>query len=123
MQLQSLPIPNKLNLENTVATTLPLLSKSEARDLIASCGELGIDPSSEHFVERTKNVAYVMFIQGQCFQLRASCFIQPDRYNDFSGGYKRCYQEMPATFLACEATQKSFLLLSQLTIFPMANSS
>lgn len=95
------------SLDNTLATTLPLLGKSESLELISACGELGPDPSSEYFTKRAKNIAYVMCVEGQWFQLHANYFIQPDRYNDFSGGYKRCYREMPEQFLACEATQKA----------------
>ncbi|MEO1392189.1 MAG: 2OG-Fe dioxygenase family protein [Cyanobacteria bacterium J06634_5] len=90
----------------SMATTTPLLSDAETSQLIAACGELGPDPSSDHFTTRTKNVAYVLCIQGEWFQIRAHCFTQPQQYNDFSGGYKRCYQEMPKTFLTCPATKK-----------------
>ncbi|NET34210.1 MAG: 2OG-Fe dioxygenase family protein [Cyanothece sp. SIO1E1] len=94
------------NLDNTLAFTMPLLSKSESLELISSCGELGPDPSSAYFTKRTKNIAYVMCIDGQWFQLQANYFAQPHQYNDFSGGYKRYYREMPKKFLECEATQK-----------------
>ena len=92
--------------EETLASIVPLLDESEAIALLDSCGELGPDPSSKYFTERTKNIAYVMCLDSKWFQLRASCFIQPNRYNDFSGGYKRCYKEMPVAFLECAATQK-----------------
>lgn len=92
--------------KNSLAATMPLLSEAETSDLIAACGELGPDPSSDHFTARTKNVAYVLCLQGEWFQIRAHCFSQPQQYNDFSGGYKRCYQEMPKTFLSSPATKK-----------------
>ena len=97
---------NYENLDSILATTLPFLCQSESLELLSSCGELGPDPSSEYFTKRVKNIAYVICIEGKWFQLRANYFVQPDRYNDFSGGYKRCYQEMPTEFLECEATQK-----------------
>lgn len=91
---------------DSLAVTMPLLGRAEALELISSCGELGPDPSSDYFTKRTKNVAYVLCINGEWFQIRAHCFTQPKQYNDFSGGYKRCYREMPKQFLDCEATKK-----------------
>ncbi|MGK7912288.1 MAG: 2OG-Fe dioxygenase family protein [Synechococcus sp.] len=91
---------------NTVAATLPLLNSTEVAELLLSCGELGPDPSSDHFTRRTKNVAYVLCLEGEWYQVRAHCFNQPQEYNDFSGGYKRCYREMPTQFLDSPATQK-----------------
>lgn len=93
--------------ENALAETLPLLNHAEVSDLIASCGELGPDPSSDYFTARTKNIAYALCINGDWFQIRAHCFTQPEQYNDFSGGYKRCYREMPKEFLESEATKKA----------------
>ncbi|MFK8183652.1 MAG: 2OG-Fe dioxygenase family protein [Phormidesmis sp.] len=90
----------------SLATTTSLLSETEATEILTASGELGPDPSSNHFTARTKNVAYVLCINGAWFQIRARCFTQPQQYNDFSGGYKRCYREMPQPFLASEATQK-----------------
>ena len=92
--------------EQTIAFRMTLLTKAESENLIHACGELGVDPSSEHFVKRTKNIAYVMCLNKKWFQMRADYFIQPQRYNDFSGGYKRRYREMPATFIASKAVQK-----------------
>lgn len=91
---------------SSLATTMPLLNADETAELMAACGNLGSDPSSDHFTKRTKNVAYVLCLNGEWFQIRAHCFTQPAKYNDFSGGYKRCYQEMPQTFLGSEATKK-----------------
>ncbi|MEL6582126.1 MAG: 2OG-Fe dioxygenase family protein [Cyanobacteria bacterium J06621_12] len=93
-------------LNGSVAVTMPLLDSEEASALLASCGELGVDPSSNYFTQRTKNIAYVLSINEQWFQLDAQCFIQAEQHNDFSGGYQRCYQKMPRQFLACEATKK-----------------
>ncbi|MEO0374370.1 MAG: 2OG-Fe dioxygenase family protein [Cyanobacteria bacterium P01_A01_bin.17] len=97
--------PNKI-LENTLAVTQPLLNQTEAQALISSCGELGPDPSSDYFTTRTKNIAYVLCIDGDWYQLQAHCFTQPHQYNDFSGGYQRCYREMPKQFIHCAATKK-----------------
>jgi len=92
--------------EENLATARPMLNHAEVSDLIASCGVLGPDPSSDYFTARTKNIAYALCINGDWFQIRASCFTQPQEYNDFSGGYKRCYREMPKQFLDCKATKK-----------------
>ncbi|EDX86487.1 hypothetical protein S7335_4191 [Synechococcus sp. PCC 7335] len=89
-----------------VATLMPLLSDAETSELIASSGELGQDPSSDYFTTRTKNVAYVLCLNGDWFQIRAHCFLQASQYNDFSGGYKRCYREMPKQFIESPATKK-----------------
>ncbi|MBE9068225.1 2OG-Fe dioxygenase family protein [Leptolyngbya cf. ectocarpi LEGE 11479] len=108
--MYSLKINTKTTLPTACAEALalstPLLSQSETLNLLSSCGSLGPDPSSQHFTRRTKSIAYVMCIEGQWFQLRADFFSQPQQYNDFSGGYKRFYRELPAEFLACKATQK-----------------
>ncbi len=92
--------------ENDLVLKMPMLDRREAQQLISACGELGADPSSDYFATRTKNIAYVVRLGGQWFQLRASCFVQSETYNDFSGGYQRCYQEMPEQFLECQATKK-----------------
>ncbi len=107
-----------MDTKNTFAFTMPLLNKSEEHELIASCGELGADPSSEYFTKRTKNIAFVMCIEGQWFQMRANHFIQPEHYNDFSGGYKRSYREFPKTFLECKATQKVLSTFKALNDIP-----
>ncbi|MEO0867392.1 MAG: 2OG-Fe dioxygenase family protein [Cyanobacteria bacterium J06642_11] len=109
MQISKLlPQPGEENIfsQTKTAFTRPLLTTLETTELLASCGPLGPDPSSEHFIKRTKSIAYVMKIAGQWFQLKADYFSQPEQYNDFSGGYKRVYQELPSTFLGCLATQK-----------------
>ncbi|MEM7796509.1 MAG: 2OG-Fe dioxygenase family protein [Cyanobacteria bacterium P01_C01_bin.118] len=91
---------------DSLALTMPLLSPSETLALLSASGPLGLDPSSQHFTKRTKSIAYVMCIEGQWFQLRADFFSQPQQYNDFSGGYKRFYRELPPEFLLCRSTQK-----------------
>lgn len=106
IQLPTTPIDIAPETENSLAMTMPILNPTEASGLISSCGELGSDPSSNYFTNRTKNIAYVLCLNGEWFQIRAHCFTQPEQYNDFSGGYKRCYQEMPKEFLECEATKK-----------------
>ena len=82
------------------------LKKLEVQEILSSIGPLGPDPSSKYFARRTKNIAYVMNLEGQWFQLHADYLIQSHQYNDFSGGYRRSYQEMPSTFLQSPATQK-----------------
>lgn len=94
------------SIKNTLAFTIPLLNEAEAAELILSSGQLGSDPSSKYFTPRTKNIAYVICLQGQWFQIRANYFLQSEQYNDFSGGYKRYYQELPEDFLASNATKK-----------------
>ena len=102
-QTESSQYPYK---EENLALKMPMLDRKEAQELISSCGELGTDPSSDYFATRTKNIAYVLNLGGQWFQLHAGCFVQSETYNDFSGGYQRCYQEMPKKFLQCRATKK-----------------
>ncbi len=97
--------PNQ-TIKNTLAFTMPLLNEAQAAELILSCGQLGSDPSSNYFTPRTKNIAYVICFKGQWFQIRANYFLQPEQYNDFSGGYKRYYQELSENFLASNATKK-----------------
>lgn len=103
---QATTLADKDAFDNDVAFTTPLLTKQEALELMAACGKLGPDPSSTHFTKRAKNIAYVICLEGQWFQIRADYFIQPQEYNDFSGGYKRSYREMPKRFIDCSATQK-----------------
>lgn len=103
--IKKLAVPDGIS-NSSVAVTMPMLDDSEASAVLSSCGELGVDPSSDYFTKRTKNIAYVMCINEEWFQLDAQCFTQPEKYNDFSGGYKRCYQKMPQQFLKCEATKK-----------------
>ncbi|MEM9276064.1 MAG: 2OG-Fe dioxygenase family protein [Cyanobacteria bacterium P01_F01_bin.143] len=105
VQKQKNTVSNNIQ-ENSLAFTMPILAPNEALELIDSCGKLGTDPSSDYFTTRTKNIAYVLCLQGEWFQLHANYFIQSENYNDFSGGYKRCYQEMPQQFLESEATKK-----------------
>ena len=99
-------VVDSVNLENTLASIVPLLTQPEAHELIAACGDLGPDPSSAYFAERTKNIAYVICIDEQWYQIRLDYFTQPHTYNDFSGGYRRYYREMPREFLECDATKK-----------------
>ena len=56
---------------------------------------LGIDASSEYFMQRKKSIAYAIVIKGQVFCLQTNWFLQPAKYNDFSGGYKRSYKLLP----------------------------
>ncbi|NJN39508.1 MAG: 2OG-Fe dioxygenase family protein [Acaryochloridaceae cyanobacterium CSU_3_4] len=99
-------LSNRNSFVKDIAFITPILTKHEAAELMAACGELGPDPSSTYFTKRAKNIAYVICLEGQWFQIRADYFIQPQEYNDFSGGYKRSYREMPKEFIDCSATQK-----------------
>lgn len=56
---------------------------------------LGEDPSSAHFMLRKKAIVYVMMIDGQVYCLQRNNFHQSQKYNDFSGGYKRYYSTLP----------------------------
>ena len=103
-QLPKMAIASQVILNS--AFTMPMLKPAEAEELISACGELGRDPSSDHFTKRTKNIAYVLCLHGEWFQIRANCFNQAQSYNDFSGGYQRCYREMPPQFIKCQATRK-----------------
>lgn len=116
--LQRLRPTSYIGLDNTVAFTIPLLSQAGAHELILACGELGPDPSSEYFAERVKNIAYVVCIDDQWYQIRIDYFTQPHQYNDFSGGYRRYYKEMPQEFLECEATQKILFAFKSINNIP-----
>ena len=91
---------------NIPAFTLPLLDKGERSELLASVGELGEDPSSRYFTKRTKNISFVFSEGGKWLQIEQSFFNQAAYYNDFSGGYKRYYRQMPRKFIQCPVTQK-----------------
>ncbi|NEO86598.1 MAG: 2OG-Fe dioxygenase family protein [Spirulina sp. SIO3F2] len=91
---------------DVAAFTALLLCQSERSELIAASGELGPDPSSKFFTERTKNIAFVLSINGRWFQINQNYFNQAAYYNDFSGGYKRYYRELPRTFIECPVAQK-----------------
>lgn len=90
----------------TSAFIKTVLTKDQSRDIIVASGKLGPDPSSKHFVKRYKNIAFVLCISGQWFQIHQNFFNQPNEYNDFSGGYRRYYNELPRQFVECEATQR-----------------
>lgn len=63
---------------------------------------LGIDASSEYFMQRKKSIAYAIVIKGQVFCLQTNWFLQPAKYNDFSGGYKRSYKLLPEALVKKE---------------------
>jgi len=77
----------------------PIISAAESSDILQACGELGPDPSSLHFANRTKNIAFVLCLNGRWFQLNHGFFNQHAGYNDFSGGYRRHYRQLPAAFV------------------------
>ena len=116
--LQNSKQTSYIGLDNTVAFTIPLLSSSEAHELILACGELGPDPSSQYFADRTKNIAYVICIDEKWYQIRLDYFTQPHQYNDFSGGYRRYYREMSQAFLECEAAQKLLFAFKSINNIP-----
>lgn len=72
-----------------------ITDESRAALLDYSTNGLGIDPSSEHFMQRKKSIAYAIVVKGQVFCLQTDWFLQPAKYNDFSGGYKRSYKLLP----------------------------
>uniref|UniRef100_A0A0G4I9E1 Uncharacterized protein n=1 Tax=Chromera velia CCMP2878 TaxID=1169474 RepID=A0A0G4I9E1_9ALVE len=57
-------------------------------------GGLGDDPSSDHFIRRTKSIAFVINMGENLYSLEQNFFIQSEEYNDFSGGYKRTYRKI-----------------------------
>lgn len=84
----------------------PLMNARHSRELLAVSGPLGTDPSSEHFANRTKSIAFVLCIKGRWFQVNQDFFNQASEYNDFSGGYKRYYDELPRSFIQSRVTQR-----------------
>ncbi|MEM7593328.1 MAG: 2OG-Fe dioxygenase family protein [Cyanobacteria bacterium P01_A01_bin.83] len=118
MPMETMKSPDSHRHELNSALIMPLLESAEALELISSCGELGRDPSSDYFTPRTKNIAYVLCLNGEWFQIRANCFTQAQNYNDFSGGYKRCYREMPEQFIKCKATKKVLNLFKSTNHIP-----
>lgn len=88
------------------AFVVPLLTSAESKTIVEDCGELGIDPSSTMFANRTKNIAFVIALNGQWFQINQNFFNQAEEYNDFSGGYRRFYDELPRSFIQNTAAQK-----------------
>lgn len=97
------------------AFILPLLDSTETSELLAVSGTLGVDPSSEHFANRTKSIAFVLNVEGRWFQINQDYFNQASEYNDFSGGYKRFYDELPRQFIQSSVTQR--LLTNFQTIY------
>ena len=91
--------PRSTNHITPTASTRRVLTPEQAQEVIRACGPLGPDPSSRHFTRRCKSIAYVMRIGTEWFQLRANFFVQPERYNDFSGGYRRHFDELDGGFL------------------------
>jgi len=90
-----------------LAYVKPLLDEDEARDFLDSCGELGPDPTSRHFVERKKCIGYLAKMHGRWFQVNdVDHIFQNSSYNDFTGGFKRKFQMFPRTFIECPAVQK-----------------
>lgn len=84
----------------------PLLSKNEAEELAEASGDLGVDPSSDSFAQRRKNIGFVICISGTWFQINHDYFNQAQDYNDFSGGYRRYYRQLPSAFIQSDVSQK-----------------
>lgn len=90
---------------NSPAFIVPLLSQAESDELIRVGGTLGEDPSSNFFANRTKNIAFVICLNGRWFHVNQNNYNQAQEYNDFSGGYKRFYRQLPSSFIESEVTQ------------------
>jgi hypothetical protein len=45
------------------------ISKKECQSFLKACGEIGPDPTSQHFAERYKTLAFVYHSQGKWHQL------------------------------------------------------
>ena len=74
---------------------------------MADCGEIGPDPTSEHFAERYKTLAFVYHQGGEWYQIDQDYVVQPAENNDFSGGYKRFYRQMPKSYLESPLVRKA----------------
>jgi len=76
---------------------VPSMLQEEDRTALAdfAATSLGDDPSSKHFMPRKKSIAFVVWIDGEVYCLKHNYFWQPEKYNDFSGGYKRFYETLP----------------------------
>ena len=75
----------------------PSLLHEEDRAALAqyAATSLGDDPSSKHFMPRKKSIAFCIWIDDNVYCLQHDYFLQPEQYNDFSGGYKRLYDTLP----------------------------
>eukprot|EP01083_Nonionella_stella_P056501 148745_1 len=114
----STPFPDKISKYHTVAMDEEkqsnaklawiesLLTKQDCTDILTAAGELGEDPSSKYFVERKKNIAYCVKLEGHWFHVHKNYFNQSSTYNDFSGGYKRYYTQMPTEWTTSPVVQK-----------------
>lgn len=100
------------------AFIVPLLSKVESDELIKVGGSLGEDPSSKLFVNRTKNIAFVICLSGRWFHVNYNNYNQSQEYNDFSGGYKRYYRQLPSSFIESEVTQSLLNCFQTLNSIP-----
>ena len=100
--------PNGISDERNADASIEqkLLSDKERISLLSYESELGVDPSSQYFTKRTKSIAFMLKLQGQWLSLTHDYFNQNAGYNDFSGGYKRFYDTLPASFVREPATIK-----------------
>jgi len=73
-------------------------------------GILSFDPSSKHFADRYKSIAFVLWIEKdqRAYQLSQNYFAQAAKYNDFSGGYRRYYSRVPEEVIMRDDVQQLF---------------
>lgn len=79
--------------------TARVLTVDEARAVENAAGKLGGDESSVNFASRRKNIAFVIRVSGTWLHVRQNYFNQAEDYNEQTGGYRRYYRELPATFV------------------------
>lgn len=84
---------------------IPVLNDQERLEVLKVAGELGPDPSSKDFATRTKNIGFVLCVDGEWYQVNRNYFQQSKFYNDLSGGYRRYYRELPREFIENEIVQ------------------
>ena len=79
-----------------------LMNSNEIQSIQAYASKsLGNDPSSKHFISRTKSIAFVLLDGDNIYPLERSYFIQNSSYNDFSGGLRRYYSTINDQLLQC----------------------
>lgn len=76
-----------------------VLSSEQALAIEHAADKLGGDESSVNFANRRKNIAFVLRVAGKWLHVRQDYFNQATDYNGKTGGYKRYYRELPASFV------------------------